>query len=71
VQFVIELAKIVKGVPGGRGAGIFWWGTEYQQLSGQGLAGFDQRSMFGSGGNVLPVAEVFGAMTAPSTSHRA
>lgn len=65
VQFVIELAKIVKGVPGGRGAGIFWWGTEYQQLSGQGLAGFDQRSMFGSGGNVLPVAEVFGAMTAP------
>ncbi len=23
-QFVIELAKIVKGVPGGKGAGIFW-----------------------------------------------
>lgn len=65
VQFVIELAKIVKGVPGGLGAGIFWWGTEYQQLSGQGLAGFDQRSMFGSGGNVLPVTEVFGGMTAP------
>lgn len=65
VQFTIELAKIVKGVPNGLGAGIFWWGTEYQQLSGQGLAGFDQRSMFGSGGNVLPVADAFGKLTAP------
>jgi arabinogalactan endo-1,4-beta-galactosidase len=65
VQFVVELAKIIKGVPGGLGAGIFWWAAEYQQLSGQNLAGFDQRSMFGSGGNVLPVAEAFGAMTAP------
>jgi arabinogalactan endo-1,4-beta-galactosidase len=65
VQFVTELAKIVKSVPGGRGLGIFWWGTEYQQLAGQGLAGFDQRSFFGTGGNVLPVAEAFGALTAP------
>lgn len=65
VQFVIELAKIVKGVPGGMGAGIFWWGTEYQYLLGQNLAGFDQCSMFGSGGNVLPVTDVFGSMTAP------
>ena len=65
VQFVVELAKIIKGVPGGLGAGVFWWGTEYQQLSGYSLAGFDQRSMFGKGGNVLPVAEAFGAMTAP------
>ncbi|MGC3961018.1 MAG: glycosyl hydrolase 53 family protein [Verrucomicrobiota bacterium] len=63
VQFTIELAKIVKGVPNGLGAGIFWWGTDNQQLSGQGLAGFDQRSMFGSGGNVLPVADAFGKLT--------
>lgn len=67
VQFVIELAKIVKGVPGGKGAGIFWWGTEYQQLSGYNLAGFDRRSFFGTDGNVLPVAEAFGALTAPVT----
>ncbi len=65
VRFVVELAKIIKGVPGGLGAGVFWWGTEYQQLSGYNLAGFDQRSMFGNGGNVLPVADAFGAMTAP------
>ena len=65
VQFVIELAKIVKAVPSGKGAGIFWWGTEYQQVSGQGLAGFDRRSFFGTGGDILPVAEAFGALTAP------
>lgn len=65
VQFVIELAKIVKGVPGGKGAGIFWWAAEYQQLSGYNLAGFNQHSFFGLDGNVLPAAEVFGAMTAP------
>jgi arabinogalactan endo-1,4-beta-galactosidase len=65
VQFVTELAKIVKSVPGGKGVGIFWWGTEYQQLSGYSLAGFDWRSFFGTDGGVLPVAEAFGALTAP------
>ena len=67
VQFVIELAKIVKNVPGGKGAGVFWWAAEYQQLNGYNLAGFHQRSFFNSGGEVLPVAAVFGAMTAPVT----
>jgi arabinogalactan endo-1,4-beta-galactosidase len=65
VQFVVELARIVKAVPGGKGVGIFWWAAEYQQLSGQGLAGFDRRSFFNLGGEVLPVAEAFGALTAP------
>jgi arabinogalactan endo-1,4-beta-galactosidase len=65
VQFVTELAKIVKSVPGGKGIGIFWWGTEYQQLSGYSLAGFDRRSFFGTDGGILPVAEAFGALTAP------
>ena len=65
VQFIVELAKIVKGVPHGQGAGIFWWAAEYQQLSGYNLAGFDRRSLFGSGGDVFPVAETLGALTAP------
>lgn len=65
VQFVVELAKIVHNVPGGLGTGVFWWGTEYQALFGYNLAGFDRRSMFGSDGNVLPVANAFGAMAAP------
>lgn len=65
VQFVVELAKIIKSVPGGRGAGIFWWAAEFQQVSGANLAGFHQRSLFSSNGDVLPAADVFGTMTAP------
>lgn len=65
VQFVTELANIVKGIPGGRGAGIFWWGTEYQSLTGYALAGFDLRSLFGDTGDILPAAEALGALTAP------
>jgi len=65
VQFVIELAKVVKGVPGNLGAGVFWWAAEYQQVSGANLAGFDRRSLFGTNGDVLPAAEVFGSMTSP------
>ena len=65
VQFVVQLAKIVKGVPGGKGAGVFWWAAEFQPLSGFNLAGFHQRSLFGSDGNVLPAAEAFGSLTTP------
>src|SRR5262249_30743542 len=65
VQFVTELAKIVMGLPGGKGAGIFWWGSEYQQLGGYNLAGFDRRSFFGATGEALPVARTFCAMTGP------
>lgn len=65
VEFVVELASIVKAVPGGNGIGIVWWGTEYQHLSGINLAGFDRRSFFDAAGNVLPVANAFGELTAP------
>jgi hypothetical protein len=65
VEFVVELANIVKAVPGGNGIGIVWWGTEYQHLSGVGLAGFDRRSFFDASGNVLPVANAFGELTVP------
>ncbi len=65
VQFVTELARIVKSVPGGKGMGLCWWGSEYQALVGYGLAGFDQRSLFGPGGDILPAASALGALTAP------
>jgi arabinogalactan endo-1,4-beta-galactosidase len=65
VQFVVELAKIVKTVPAGGGFGIFWWGTEYVRLPGAPLAGFDQKSFFDAEGNTLPVASVFGQLAAP------
>lgn len=64
VNFVGALAQIVKGLPGQKGLGIFWWGAEYQTLNGYNLAGFDQRSLFGPGGNVLPAADALGQLSA-------
>jgi arabinogalactan endo-1,4-beta-galactosidase len=65
IRFVIELASIVKNLPGNVGAGIIWWGTEYQSVPGLGLAGFDSRSFFDREGNTLPVASALGQLTAP------
>jgi arabinogalactan endo-1,4-beta-galactosidase len=65
VEYVIELAKLLKGVPGGRGVGVFWWGTEYVRQPGTSLAGFDRRSFFDFQGNVLPVAEAVGQLAVP------
>ncbi len=65
VNFVGALAQIVKGLPGQKGLGIFWWGAEYQTLNGYNLAGFDQRSLFGPGGNMLPAADALGQLSAP------
>jgi arabinogalactan endo-1,4-beta-galactosidase len=60
VQFAETLAGIVKAVPNGRGLGIFWWGSEYQPLSGHNLAGFEGRSFFDYQGNALPVVGALG-----------
>ena len=65
VDFVIALAQIVKGLPGARGLGIFWWAAEYQATSGYNLAGFNQRSLFSTTGNVLPAATTLGQLSAP------
>ena len=65
VQYVVALAQVVKNVPNGLGAGIFWWGTEYQKLNGVNEAGFNTTSFFDGRGNVLPAAEAFGQMAAP------
>jgi hypothetical protein len=64
MQFVTALAEVVKGVPARRGAGIFWWGSEYQHLNGYNLAGFDRRSLFGTTGDALPAASALGELTA-------
>ncbi len=65
VEFVTGLARVIKRVPEGKGLGVFWWGTEYQQVNGFNLAGFDRRSFFGTDGNVLPVADAFGQLGSP------
>ena len=69
VEYLAALARIVRGVPNSRGAGIVWWGAEYQNLAGYNLAGFENRSFFGSDGSVLPIAGAFGQLIVPVTIH--
>jgi hypothetical protein len=65
IQYVVALAPIVKGVAGGMGAGVFWWGTEYQGVNGVNEAGFNTTSFFDAGGNLLRSANEYGQLTAP------
>ena len=62
VQFITALARVMTNAPGGLGAGIAWWAAEFQAVNGVNEAGFYTSSFFDSGGNVLPVADVFGKM---------
>ncbi|MGA2684210.1 MAG: glycosyl hydrolase 53 family protein [Verrucomicrobiota bacterium] len=65
VQYVVALAQVVKSVPNNLGAGIFWWGTEYQ-VPNANEAGFGTRSFFDGNGNVLPSANALGQIVAPT-----
>lgn len=65
VEYVGVLAETIHGIPGRPVIGVFWWGTEYQQLWGYPLAGFQYRSFWHTNGNVLPVAAAFGQLAAP------
>jgi arabinogalactan endo-1,4-beta-galactosidase len=65
VQYLATLAQVVKSVPGGQGAGICWWGSEYQSVTNASLAGFDKRSFFDSSGNSLPIVDAMGQLVAP------
>ncbi len=65
VEYVVALAETLHSAPGRPVIGLFWWGTEYQQLWGYALAGFDRRSFWNTNGNVLPVADMFGQLSAP------
>ena len=67
VQYVVALAQTVESVTNGLGAGILWWGAEYQKLRGVNEAGYYTTSFFDAGGEVLPAAGAFGQMTAPMT----
>jgi len=65
VSFIATVAQIVKGLTNQLGAGIFYWGTEYQAANGVNEAGFNTSSFFDAGGNILPVASAVGGIGAP------
>ncbi len=65
VSFIAALAQVVKGVPNQLAMGVFYWGAEYQSVSGLNEAGFNTTSFFDANGNVLPVIDAMGGMGAP------
>jgi arabinogalactan endo-1,4-beta-galactosidase len=65
VQYAVALAQVVKSVPNRMGAGVFYWGSEYQKVNGVNEAGFNTASFFDAGGNFLPGGNTFGQMAAP------
>jgi arabinogalactan endo-1,4-beta-galactosidase len=65
VSFIAGLAQVVQSVPNQLGIGVFYWGTEYQAVSGVNEAGFDTASFFYTDGNLLPVADAVGGLAAP------
>ena len=64
-QYVVQLTQTVKSVPNQLGAGIVWWGTEYQKVKNVNTAGFNTASFFDAQGNVLPAADLLGQTAAP------
>jgi arabinogalactan endo-1,4-beta-galactosidase len=65
VSFIAALAQVVEGLPNHLGAGVMYWGAEYQAVSGVNEAGFNNASFFDWSGNLLPVAGGVGGMAAP------
>lgn len=65
VQFVSTLGHIMRNAPDNFGAGIFWWGAEYQWPNAN-EAGVGTRSLFDKNGNLLPAADALGRLGSPS-----
>lgn len=63
VEFVRELAAILRAIPADKGMGIVWWGSEYVDINGYNLAGFQRRSFFDDQGSALPVVDAMGSLT--------
>ena len=63
VSFIAAITRMVQGVTNHLGAGIFYWGTEYQP--GGGNSDYNNSSFWDYGGNLLPVANAVGGTHAP------
>ena len=63
VSFIAAIARMVESVTNHLGAGIFYWGAEYQP--GGGGSDYNNSSFWDYGGNVLPVASAVGGLHAP------
>ena len=65
ISFIVAEGQIVNSVPGGLAAGVFYWGGEYQAVSGLNEAGFNTASFFDAQGNLLPSLNALVSLGAP------
>jgi arabinogalactan endo-1,4-beta-galactosidase len=68
VSFIVAEGQVFSSVPNGLATGVFYWGGEYQAVSGVNEAGFNTASFFDAGGNVLPSLNAVVALGAPLTT---
>ncbi len=68
VSFIVAEGQIVNSVPDGLAAGVFYWGGEYQAVSGVNEAGFNTASFFDAEGNLLPSLNALVSLGAPLTT---
>jgi arabinogalactan endo-1,4-beta-galactosidase len=68
VSFIVAEGQILNSIPDGLAAGVFYWGGEYQAVSGVNEAGFNTASFFDAGGNLLPSLDAVVSIGAPLTT---
>ncbi|HEV2435545.1 MAG TPA: glycosyl hydrolase 53 family protein [Verrucomicrobiae bacterium] len=70
-QFLVDLIRVVRQAPGGRGIGVNYWHPEATFIPGSTnrWSGPDANSLFDAKGNPLPAMYVLGPQPAVQTAH--
>jgi arabinogalactan endo-1,4-beta-galactosidase len=68
VSWLVSEGQILRTVPNGLGAGVFYWGGEYQAANGVNEDGYNTASFWDANGNVLPSLDALVSIGAPLTT---
>ena len=68
VSFIVAEGQILRSVPNGLGAGIFYWAGEYQAANGVNEGGYNTASFWDANGNLLHSLDAMVSIGAPLTT---
>lgn len=68
VSWLVSEGQILRTVPNGLAAGVFYWSGEYQAANGVNEGGYNTASFWDANGNVLPSVNALVSMGAPLTT---
>jgi len=68
VSFIMNEGQILRSVPNGLAAGIFYWGGEYQAVNGVNEGGYNTASFWDANGNLLPSLDAMVSIGSPLTT---